>query len=163
MRIKISISRQGQAAATTPALRRLFRQAARETLSQLSVEEPVEISLLLTDNEHIHELNREYRGKDAATDVLSFAMEEGEDFAAVPGEPRLLGDIVISRQRAAEQAESYGHSTDREEAFLFIHGLLHLLGYDHERSAEDEREMFALQDKIINSLAQSLPEYNLQV
>ena len=90
-------------------------------------------------------------------------MEEGEEFVATKGEPRMLGDIVISRQRAAEQAQLYGHSQEREEVFLFIHGLLHLLGYDHERSKEEEREMFALQDQIIARLSERVPEYNLAV
>ena len=152
MTAKINLDRQGKAEATTPALRKLFRDAAKETLAVLDIKDDVEISLLLTDNTHIHELNRDYRGKDAPTDVLSFAMEEGESFCVAPGEPRLLGDIVISGEKAAEQAAAYGHSRDSEETFLFIHGLLHLLGYDHERSAEEEKEMFGLQDKIISAL-----------
>ena len=161
MSMKLSISRQGRTPATTPALRRLFRLAAQATLAQLGISEPVEISLLLTDNATIHELNRDYRGKDAPTDVLSFAMEEGDAFISADGEPRMLGDIVISRERAAEQAQLYGHSKDREEAFLFIHGLLHLLGYDHERSAQEERKMFDLQNQIIARLKADWPEYDL--
>jgi len=152
MTVNISMERQGSAAATTPALRSLWKQAAKETLRQLNIEDDVEISLVLTDNAGIHELNRDYRGKDAPTDVLSFAMEEGEDATRFPGMPRILGDIVISREKAAEQAETYGQSQQREEVFLFIHGLLHLLGYDHERSKEEEKEMFALQDSIIAAL-----------
>ena len=89
-------------------------------------------------------------------------MEEGAAFTPAVDEPRMLGDIVISREKAQEQACLYGHSQDREEVFLFIHGLLHLLGYDHERSQEEEREMFALQEQIIARLNEDFPEYNLQ-
>ncbi len=111
-----------------------------------------EISLLLTDDAAIQELNRDYRGKDAPTDVLSFPMNEGED-ALLPEEGNLLlGDIVISLEKAAAQAELYGHSLERETVFLFIHGLLHLLGYDHERGIEAEKEMFAWQEQIIAAL-----------
>ena len=163
MKTKLRITRQGKTPVTTPGLRRLVRKAAEETLSCLAIEEATEISLLLTDDQTIHQLNYAYRDKDAPTDVLSFAMEEGEEFVATKGEPRMLGDIVISRQRAAEQAQLYGHSQEREEVFLFIHGLLHLLGYDHERSKEEEREMFALQDQIIARLSERFPEYNLAV
>ncbi len=151
MTVKINLERR-DAAATTPELRKLFRQAARETMDVLKITDNTEISLLLTDDAYIHELNREYRGKDSATDVLSFALEEDDDFPPPPGQPRLLGDIVISRERAAAQAQAYGHSCRREEVFLFIHGLLHLLGYDHERSREEEKEMFRLQDIIISAL-----------
>lgn len=163
MTTKLIITRQGNTPATTPALRRLFRQAAQQTLAHLAIAESTEISLLLTDNATIHQLNLAYRGKDAPTDVLSFAMEEGAAFTTAVDEPRMLGDIVISREKAQEQACLYGHSQDREEVFLFIHGLLHLLGYDHERSEEEEREMFALQEQIIARLNEDFPEYNLQV
>ncbi len=146
---KVILSRQGKTAATTPALRRLFRQAAEATLAVLEEDSDVEISLLLTDDQHIWQLNRDYRGIDRPTDVLSFALAEGEDVFAVDKEPLLLGDIIISRERAAEQAEAYGHSQTREEVFLFIHGLLHLLGYDHEKSEAEEKEMFALQEQIL--------------
>ncbi|NLF80246.1 MAG: rRNA maturation RNase YbeY [Clostridia bacterium] len=145
---KVSVTRLGNTAATTPGLRRLFRQAARLTLDELILPIEVEISLLLTDDETIQALNRDYRGLDFATDVLSFAMNEGEGVSD-GGELRQLGDIVISRERAAQQAEAYGHSVEREEVFLFVHGLLHLLGYDHEKSAKAEREMFALQERIM--------------
>lgn len=104
-------------------------------------------------------MNATYRNKDAPTDVLSFPLEEGEEefssFAGLAdGQPLLLGDIIISMERAEEQAQSYGHSLERESAFLFIHGLLHLLGYDHENSQAEEKEMFALQEDILAFLNQ---------
>lgn len=101
-----------------------------------------EISLLITDDETIHQLNKEYRQKDRPTDVLSFPMEDDI----------MLGDIVISLDTAKKQALERDINVDREVAFLFIHGLLHLLGYDHETSAEDKKEMFALQEEILKKL-----------
>ena len=117
----------------------------------------VEISVLLVDNETIRSLNRDYRAKDSATDVLSFPMEEamdGEPEPAVIGGPteRLLGDLVISVEMAVAQAAEYGHSVERELAFLSVHGLLHLLGYDHESGVEAEAAMQAEEKRILSVL-----------
>ena len=101
-----------------------------------------EISLLITDDETIRKYNKEYRNKDRATDVLSFPMEDDI----------ILGDVAISFETAKRQSEEAEINIDREVAFLFIHGLLHLLGYDHETRQEDEEEMFALQEKILKKL-----------
>jgi len=125
------------------------------------------VTLTLTDDEGIRELNKEYRGLDKPTDVLSFPMRGNEeepaihyddDFETIEGgnpedvgeDPfaELLGDIVISVPRMRAQAEEYGHSAERELGFLFVHGFLHLLGYDHE-SEEQEREMFAKQEAVL--------------
>lgn len=105
-------------------------------------ENQYEISLLITNDETIHLLNKEYRQKDKPTDVLSFPMEDEV----------MLGDIVISLDTAKNQAQEREIGLEREIAFLFIHGLLHLLGYDHETSVEDEKEMFALQEEILKKL-----------
>lgn len=107
-----------------------------------------ELSVLLTDNPTIADLNKTYRGQDRPTDVLSFSQREGD--LANPDDP-LLGDIVISIDRALEQAQDYGHSPEREVAFLAVHGLLHLLGYDHE-VAEDERVMMDRTEAILAPL-----------
>jgi len=114
-----------------------------------------EVALTFVDDEQIHELNRTYRGIDRPTDVLSFAMlEEGEgeidiSFDEDEEEPTLmLGDIIISVDRAIAQSEEYGHSLEREIGLLFVHGFLHLLGYDHDEE-EAEREMFAKQEDIL--------------
>ncbi|MDV2581021.1 rRNA maturation RNase YbeY [Alkalibacillus haloalkaliphilus] len=118
---------------------------------QQSVESEAEMSVTFVSDEDIKGINRDYRGKDASTDVISFALEEqGEDELEVIGEglPLHLGDIVISVDRAFEQAGEYGHSNNRELAFLAVHGLLHLLGYDHE-SEDDEKVMFEKQEKIL--------------
>lgn len=97
-----------------------------------------EVGVTLVDNDYIKSLNSEYRQVDSPTDVLSFAMEEGEDMLDM-GEEIILGDIVISLERALEQASSYGHSVDREVGYLMAHGILHLLGYDHMQ--DDEKKI----------------------
>ena len=108
------------------------------------------ISVSFIDNEEIHKINREYRKIDRPTDVISFAFLDNEDREKTykSGMPVILGDIYISLDKAKEQAEEYGHSMKRELCFLFVHGLLHLLGYDHMKK-EDEEIMFPLQDKIL--------------
>ncbi|EPD54392.1 YbeY/UPF0054 family metalloprotein [Paenisporosarcina sp. HGH0030] len=117
------------------------------------IEAGSELSVTFVNNEEIQQINHEYRGKNVPTDVISFAMEElgeGEMAIEVEGVPRMLGDIIISVERAKEQAVDYGHSEERELGFLAIHGFLHLLGYDH-MEAEDEKEMTQKQETILQS------------
>jgi probable rRNA maturation factor len=112
----------------------------------------IELSVTFVDNDRIQEINKEYRNKDQATDVISFAMEElGEGEVELVGVdmPRVLGDIIISVDRTKEQAEEYGHSYTRELGFLAVHGFLHLLGYDH-LTREEEEVMFTLQKEILD-------------
>ncbi|MGM0124972.1 endoribonuclease YbeY [Enterococcus sp. AZ194] len=123
----------------------------------LSLPKDTEMSVTFMNNAAIQVINRDYRGKDAPTDVISFALEEeGEDEVPVIFEddeldiPRNLGDIMISIERAAEQAEEFGHTYDRELGFLAVHGFLHINGYDH-MTAEDEEEMFGLQKEILDA------------
>lgn len=108
------------------------------------------VSVSFIDNEEIHKINKEYRKIDRPTDVISFAFLDNEDRAKeyASGMPVILGDIYISLDKADEQAKEYGHSMKRELCFLLVHGLLHLLGYDH-MTKEDEEIMFPLQDKIL--------------
>lgn len=106
------------------------------------------VAVLITDNENIRVMNRDFRSVDAATDVLSFPAAEGE---GVPADGDFLGDIAISLERARAQAEEYGHSLKRELSFLAVHGTLHLLGYDHIDGAE-RAKMFALQEKILEEM-----------
>ena len=108
------------------------------------------MSCVLVDDEEIHRINKYYRNIDRATDVISFALEDNDQFY-VEGMPRSLGDIFISVDHAKAQAQEYGHSLYREMCFLFTHGLLHLLGFDHMKE-EDEQEMFAMQDCILQEL-----------
>ena len=104
-------------------------------------------NIIIVDEETIHKLNKEYRGKDSVTDVISFALEDDDTF--VKTEYRILGDIYICLNKAKSQALEYGHSFLREISFLTIHGLLHLLGYDH-MVKEEEEVMFKLQEMILN-------------
>jgi probable rRNA maturation factor len=135
---------------------------AEHNLPNATTAGPVELSILITDDATLHTLNRDYRGVDAPTDVLSFAsfiddegQGEGESgaqaaFVTPEGMACYLGDIAISYERVLAQAKEYGHSAERELAYLTAHGVLHLLGYDHERGLEDaaamrEREEAAMQ------------------
>lgn len=130
---------------------KLFTDCAEAVFSMLETDfDECEISLVLTDDARIKELNGEYREKDYATDVLSFPMSD--DPLAEGG---MLGDIVISMDTAKAQADEAAIRLEREMAFLFIHGLLHLLGFDHETSAEDEEEMFDLQEEILRNLLEN--------
>lgn len=128
-----------------------FTAIIEQALKTLGIEDDVEVSCVLVDDERIHEINREYRHIDRSTDVISFAMEDNDQFYA-EGMPRTLGDIFISVDHAKKQAEEYGHSLRREMCFLFTHGILHLLGYDH-MTDEQEKEMFGLQDQILGALS----------
>lgn len=128
-----------------------FTAVIEQALKTLGIEDDVEVSCVLVDDERIHEINREYRHIDRSTDVISFAMEDNDQFY-VEGMPRTLGDIFISVDHAKKQAEEYGHSLRREMCFLFTHGILHLLGYDH-MTDEQEKEMFGLQDQILGALS----------
>lgn len=117
-------------------LERLLADILKFALAEEKVPQDAEVSVALVDDAYIRELNRQYRAKDTPTDVLSFAMRESvPEEVAIEGEleaEKLLGDIVISVERAREQSEEYGHSFEREMGYLAVHGLLHLLGYDHE-------------------------------
>ncbi len=134
-------------------LKHRLKKAIRAALVYENFTQDVMVSVTFTDNAGIRELNREYRQKDAATDVLSFPMYTMEDDdRPEPDMAAQLGDIVLSLERAAEQAAEYGHSFRRETAFLTVHSMLHLLGYDHERSEEEEKDMFRRQEEIMNIL-----------
>ena len=126
-------------------------RVAAQTTAKLYDAPENEVSLTLTDNAHIHELNKKYRLIDRPTDVLSFALNESDEPAAYGDMRRSLGEIVISVERAKEQAEEYGHSLIREISFLTVHGMLHLLGYDHMEEAERE-EMEAEQRYVMGVL-----------
>ncbi len=141
--------------ALTPAI----SHCISHTLAHQEVEHACDVYVMLTDDAGIRELNAEHRNIDRATDVLSFPMLE-----LTPGEPievgpleldpesgrLMLGDMAISVERAKAQAEQYGHTFLREMCFLAVHSTLHLLGYDHEKSPEDEAIHFALQEEILS-------------
>lgn len=128
-----------------------FQEIADFTYELLELKEKYELSISIIDDETIHSYNKQYRNIDRPTDVLSFAFQDDEDMILDSKMPVELGDILISYDTMLRQADEYGHSIEREMCFLFTHGLLHLLGYDHMEK-EDEIEMFAIQNAILESL-----------
>jgi len=133
-------------------LKVLLREAIETTLDFEDFQNVCEVSVTFTDNEGIRELNKKFREIDKPTDVLSFPLFDFEGECEEPPIDEIisnLGDIVISLEKAKEQADEFGHSFKREVAFLTVHSMLHLLGYDHERSEEEDREMRAKQTEIM--------------
>jgi len=131
---------------------KLIQDLLQTAASEEKIKEGAELSVTFVDNEAIQKINRDYRGKDAPTDVISFALEEmSEEEIEIIGAdlPRILGDIIISIPKAKEQAKEYGHTFERELGFLAVHGFLHLLGYDH-MTKEQEQEMFEKQETILS-------------
>ncbi len=152
-RIKIYFSNEQDKKNVGFTLRRLIKKAIRATLECESFDYDANVSVTFTDNEGIREKNREFRGIDSPTDVLSFPMydmkngDTPDTFA-----PCDLGDIVLSLERAAEQSVEYGHSYERECAFLTVHSVLHLLGYDHVHSEAEELEMREHQRDVMKKI-----------
>ena len=137
----------------TYKLKMLIRRAILETLRYDGQTGDFEVSVTFIDNEGIHELNREYRNVDRPTDVLSFPQINYDLGEIAEG---MIGDIVLSLERAKEQADEFGHSFERECAFLCVHSTLHLLGYDHELSDEDDADMRARQSAIMEIMGLGL-------
>ncbi|MBO5845496.1 MAG: rRNA maturation RNase YbeY [Clostridia bacterium] len=138
----------------TYKLKRLIRFSVEAALAYEGYGNTCEVSVTFTDDAGIKELNRNFRKIDSATDVLSFPLFdfEGSEEPAVDELENMLGDIVISLERAEAQAEEYGHSFEREVAFLCVHSMLHLLGYDHVNSEEEELDMRRRQTAIMEML-----------
>ncbi len=134
-------------------LKMTVRRAVLKTLENQKFPYAADVSVTFCDNAYIRKLNKEYRGVDKHTDVLSFPIYDNGEFDEAECEQvAMLGDIVISVERTKEQAEELGNTFQRETAFLAVHSTLHLLGYDHERSAEDDELQCRLQKEIINSM-----------
>lgn len=142
-------------------LEELIVRVANSALDAENVGQNCDVCVMITDDENIHGLNLEHRNVDRPTDVLSFPMLElspGQKIEVNPLEidastgAVMLGDIVISADRARAQAKEYGHSEEREFAFLTTHGILHLLGYDHEKGEEDEKLHFSRQEEILEGM-----------
>lgn len=144
--MELLIDNEQEQIAITESLIDLVERIATYTLIEEGVTDDLEISLLIVEDDAIQSLNFEHRGKDQVTDVLSFPLfeDKGEIEAG-----DMLGDIVISAPRALEQADTYGHTFEREFCFLVVHSLLHLLGYDHEVSEQDAIYMEEQQEKIL--------------
>ena len=146
MNLHIYFENSQDAERVTHQLKLLVRRAIVATLQYEGVSKACEVSVTFTDNEGIRALNRTYRNIDKATDVLSFPLfEESED-------TKQLGDVVLSLERCHEQAAEFGHSFEREVAFLTVHSMLHLLGYDHVNSDEEDAEMRRRQREILESM-----------
>lgn len=128
-----------------------FEAIIKRVETLLHIKENYCFSMILVNDEQIHEINREYRNIDRPTDVISFALLDSEDDFEMVEDEIELGDIFINIDAISRQSESYGHSFDREFCFLLTHGILHLLGYDH-MSEEDEKKMFAMQDEVLNEI-----------
>ena len=131
---------------------KIISDCTREALLEEEIEDSAEVSVTFVDNEKIRELNKIHRQIDRETDVLSFPAFTEEGFEVNPeNDAIILGDIVISLEKALAQSIEYGHSMERETAFLIAHSLFHLLGYDHE-TKDEEKEMFAKQEKVLQNL-----------
>ena len=150
---KVLITNSQKAIKVPSGLRILIRRACNAVLEYEHFDDPAEISVTFVDNNRIHELNKEYRDKDSATDVLSFPLgEDGEYDIDEDNGCKLLGDIVISMERAMEQANLYGHPLQREVAFLTVHSMLHLLGYDHENGGLEAMRMREKEEAVLLQL-----------
>lgn len=125
----------------------LLKEIASFTLKKEKVDKPI-VNIILVDNKKIHEINKKYRKIDRETDVISFALED-EDSMINASSYRILGDIYVSIDKAKAQAKEYHHSFKRELCFLVVHGLYHLLGYDHE-TKEEEKIMFQKQEEVLD-------------
>ncbi len=138
----------------TYSLKILLRRAVEATLDYEKFENDAQVSVTFTDNEGIKELNFEHRNIDKETDVLSFPLIdfEGGEESPFDDPEMMLGDIVISLEKAREQAAEYGHSFERETAFLCVHSMLHLLGYDHVNGDEEEADMRRRQTEILEAM-----------
>ncbi|MBQ7292864.1 MAG: rRNA maturation RNase YbeY [Clostridia bacterium] len=157
MKLKIYFENNQEKEKVTYKLKMLIRKAILATLEYENAEEDCEVSITFCDDEKIHELNKKFRGVDRATDVLSFPLFDDESAEyTVPEIDCMLGDIVLSLERARAQAEEFGHSYEREAAFLSVHSVLHLLGYDHETSEEDELDMRKRQSDIMEKIGLSV-------
>ncbi len=130
----------------------LFQKISKSAEKILKLPKDYELSVTFVRSQTIHKINRDYRGIDRPTDVISFAIRDNED-DFIPEEEKDLGDIFININYCKKQAKEYGHSYDREMGFLFTHGMLHCLGYDHMKE-EDEKVMFTLQDQILDPIIQ---------
>ena len=153
---KVLITNEQNAVKVPSGLRILIRRSCNAVLEYEKFDGPAEISVTFVDNARIHELNKQYRDKDAPTDVLSFPMgENGEYDLNEDTGAYILGDVVISMEKAVEQAEMYGHSLSREVGFLTVHSMLHLLGYDHENGGIEAVIMREKEETVLSRLGLS--------
>ena len=154
--LKVVISNTQKKTVIPTGIRMLVRRCCNAVLILEQIGGRIEVDVTFVDNEQICTLNKQYRDIDTHTDVLSFPMVDNGDYSAPnPEEFLLLGDIVISVEKAVEQAEVYGHSLRREVAFLTVHSMFHLLGYDHEVSGMEAVRMREKEERVLNQLGLS--------
>lgn len=152
-KIRVIIDNTQKEVKIPTGLRMLVRRCCNAVLRMEKFPYPAEISITFVNNRQIHELNKQYRDKDMPTDVLSFPMgENGKYDENHATGAKILGDIVISMEKAVEQANRYGHSLEREVGYLTAHSMLHLLGYDHETSPLDKVRMREKEEHVMNQL-----------
>ncbi len=152
-KIRVIISNQQKQVKIPTGLRMLIRRCCHAVLQMEEFPYSAEISVSFVDNEQIQEMNRQYRNKDSATDVLSFPLgENGQYDENHETGAKILGDIVLSMPKAVEQAKTYGHSLEREVGYLTAHSMLHLLGYDHEKGGLDRVRMREKEERVMQQL-----------
>lgn len=151
-KIKVLISNKQNAVKIPSGIRLLVRKCCHAVLKNENFTDDAEISVSFVDNSEIKKLNKEYRQKDTPTDVLSFPLGEAGSYDKNPDGAYMLGDIVISMERAYEQADIYSHSLQREVAFLTVHSVLHLLGYDHEKGGIQAVQMREKEEQVLTKL-----------
>lgn len=151
--VKVIISNDQKAAEIPRGIRLLVRRCCKAVLKEENFDSNAEVSVRFVDNETIHELNAQYRNIDRPTDVLSFPLGEDDEYDInYDTGAKLLGDIVISVERAIEQANEYNHSLQREIGFLTVHSMLHLLGYDHENGGLEQVRMREKEETVLTKL-----------
>lgn len=152
-KVKVLISNRQKEVKIPTGIRLLVRRCCNAVLAMEEIHGPIEVSVSFIDNEQIRQLNSEYRKKDSVTDVLSFPLgENGKYDTNMETGASILGDIVISVEKAVEQAETYGHSLQREIAFLTVHSMFHLLGYDHEQGGLQAVRMREKEEAVLAKL-----------
>lgn len=154
MKIYVDLSDDQDKLKPPQDIEKLIEDCTAAALEEEGIDDAAEVSVTFVDNEGIRELNNLHRGIDRETDVLSFPLGDDENGYEIDpdNDAIMLGDIVISLEQAARQAEEYGHSYRREVAFLITHSLFHLLGYDHVNGEEEEKLMFSKQEKVLDKL-----------
>lgn len=152
-KVRVIIENKQNEVKIPTGLRMLVRRCCNAVLRMEKFSDSAEISVTFVDNAQIHELNKQYRDKDVPTDVLSFPMgENGVYDINHSNGAKILGDIVISMEKAVEQADRYGHSLEREVGYLSAHSMLHLLGYDHENGGIERVRMREKEEQVMTQL-----------
>lgn len=152
-KLKVYIDNRQKKVKIPSGLRLLVRRSCNATLIYEEFEGKAEVNVTFVDDPQIRELNLQYRKKDAPTDVLSFPMGDNRQFDLNPDTGAyVLGDVVISLERAEDQAEKFGHSLQQEVAFLTVHSMLHILGYDHEKGGVEAMHMHDREQNIMSAL-----------